>query len=126
MMSIPSTNFAPVAQSGAAAYFIVIAQSIFANRLLKTIEATAPNLDPLQVFSVGASDVHRMFGGRDLDMVLGVYMVGIKDVFACALACSALAVLLAFMIPFKKLPNHDKKNGGGDGRGDEEAGGEAS
>jgi MFS transporter, DHA2 family, glioxin efflux transporter len=36
-------------------------------------------------------------------------MVGIKDVFACFLAGTTLAVLLSFVIPFKRLPDHSSK-----------------
>ena len=99
----------PVCQSSSGAYFIVVAQSLFANRMLQTIEATAPNLDASQVLGTGASDIRHVFSGRDLTAVLGAYMVGIKDVFAFALAGSALAVLVAFVIPFQKLPDHGSK-----------------
>ena len=98
-----------VALSGSAAYFIAVAQSIFANRILQTILTTAPNLDPAQVLGTGASDLHQVFKGNDLDAVLAAYMVGIKDVFACALAASVFSVLLALAIPFTKLPDHDNK-----------------
>lgn len=98
-----------MALSGSAAYFIVVAQSIFANRLLQTLEATAPNLDLALVLSTGASELNRVFSGDDLVAVHGAYMTGIKDVFACSLATSVFAVLLALVIPFKKLPDHDNK-----------------
>ncbi len=97
----------PVAQSGSAAYFIVVAQSIFANRMLQTLQTTAPNLDTAQVLGTGASDIHNVYRDEDLAAVLGAYMAGIKDVFACALAGSVLAVLLALAIPLQKLPSHD-------------------
>jgi hypothetical protein len=41
--------------------------------------------------------------------VLDAYLIGLKDVFAFALAASACAVLLSLVIPFKKLPEHDGK-----------------
>lgn len=97
------------AQSGSAAYFIVVAQSIFANRMLQTIKASAPQLNPDLVLGAGASDLHNVFSGSDLTAVLGAYMTGIKDVFACGLGCSAFAVLLILAIPSKKLPNHGSK-----------------
>ncbi|KAL8660349.1 MAG: hypothetical protein Q9202_006620 [Teloschistes flavicans] len=101
--------FRPVALSGSAAYFIVVAQSIFANRILLTLEATAPNLNAGVVLGTGASELHHVFRDGDLVAVLSAYMTGIKDVFACSLAASAFAVLLALVIPFKKLPNHDNR-----------------
>jgi len=102
-------------QSGSAAYFILIAQSIFANRMLHELRAIAPNLIPGQVLAVGASDIHKVFTGEELNLVLRSYMAGIKDVFAFALAGSAAAVLLSFIVPFKRLPNHDKKKIDGEG-----------
>lgn len=36
-------------------------------------------------------------------------MAGIKDVFAFALAGTALTVVLALLIPFKRLPSHETK-----------------
>lgn len=96
-------------QSGSGATFIVVAQSIFANRLLQTLKDVAPSLDASLVLSTGASDVHRIFSGADLENVLTAYMVGIKDVFACALAGSALAAIVALLIPVKKLPDHGEK-----------------
>lgn len=87
----------------------MVAQSIFANRLLQTLEATAPRLNPAQVLGTGASDLHHVFGGGDLTAVLSAYMIGIKDVFASSLAASAFAVLVALIIPSTKLPDPDGK-----------------
>ena len=98
-----------MALSGSAAYFIVVAQSIFANRILHTINATAPRLNGGLVLRTGASELHRVFHDSDLEAVIAAYMVGIKDVFACALAASAFSVLLALVIPLKRLPDHDSK-----------------
>jgi hypothetical protein len=36
-------------------------------------------------------------------------MVGIKDVFVFALAGAAFTVLIAAVIPFKRLPGHGEK-----------------
>ena len=61
------------------------------------------------VLGTGASEIHNAYIGEDLAAMLAAYIVGIKDVFIYTLAGSALAVLLALAIPFKKLPNHDSK-----------------
>lgn len=98
-----------VCQFSSVVYFIVVVQPLFANRMLLTIEATAPNFDAVQVLGTAASDIHHVFGGGDLAAVLGAYMVGIKDIFAFALASSACAVLVALVIPFKKLPDHNRE-----------------
>jgi len=41
-----------------------------------------------------------------LAAVLDAYMVGIKGVLAFSLATSALTVLVALAIPFRRLPDH--------------------
>lgn len=96
-------------QTLSGAYFVVVAQSLFANRMLRTVLTSGTNLDPALVLGTGASELQDVFKGDDLTAVIAAYMVGIKEVFAFALACAALSVLLALVIPFKKLPDHGKK-----------------
>ncbi|KUI56700.1 Putative HC-toxin efflux carrier TOXA [Cytospora mali] len=105
-----STALMFMCQSGSGATFIVVAQSIFANYLLQALEANAPNLDATQVLGTGASEIHNVFSGSVIDAVINAYMAGIEDVFACALAGSALAALVAgLLILMKKLPDHSGK-----------------
>lgn len=96
-------------QSISGAYFIAVAQSIFANLMLQELETIAPNIDPVHVINTGASELHHVFNDVDLKAVRQAYMFGIKDVFTCTMAGSALTVILALLIPLKKLPNHDTK-----------------
>jgi hypothetical protein len=103
-----STGIMFMTQSGSAAYFIVVAQAIFANRMLDTIRSNAAHLNPLQVLGTGASEITRVYRGEDLAAVLDAYMVGIKDVFTCVLAGASLAVLLTALVPLRRLPKHDK------------------
>lgn len=91
------------------AYFVTAAQSIFANRLLQTLASKSPNIDAAKVLATGASDIHRVFSGGDLAAVLDAYMVGIKDVFAFSMAGAAFTVLIALVIPVKKVPTHENK-----------------
>lgn len=96
-------------QAISGAYFVVIAQSLFANRMLETLIATASSIDPVKVIDTGASEIQNVFSGGELTTVVGAYMVGIKDVFAFAMASSAAAAILALVIPFKRLPDHSKE-----------------
>lgn len=89
------------------AYFVAAAQSVFSNRLLSTLAEAAPNIDPAQVLLTGAAEINKVFSGEDLVQVKAAYMVGIKDVFAFSMAGAALTVLIALVIPFKRLPSHD-------------------
>lgn len=87
-------------------YFILIAGSLFANRMLNTLRVSYPALNAGQVISTGASEIQHVFHGEDLAAVLDAYMVGIKAVFAFSLATCALTVLVALVIPFRRLHDH--------------------
>ncbi|KAF2786819.1 MFS general substrate transporter [Melanomma pulvis-pyrius CBS 109.77] len=102
-----STGIMLMCQAISAAYCLPVAQSLFANRMLQTLKSTAPNIDAVKVINTGASEIQHVFKGEDLTAVLGAYMAGIKDVFTFSLASSALTVLIALVIPSRKLPDHD-------------------
>ncbi|KAL5340613.1 major facilitator superfamily domain-containing protein [Aspergillus crustosus] len=104
-----ATGIMVLCQTLSGAYFVAIAQSLFANRMLQTVLSSAAHLDPAQVLGAGASELRDVFSGDDLREVVNAYMVGIKDVFAFSLACAALAVLLSLIIPFERLPDHGEK-----------------
>ncbi|KAL5044198.1 hypothetical protein BDW71DRAFT_216009 [Aspergillus fruticulosus] len=104
-----ATGIMIMCQTLSGAYFVAIAQSLFANRMLQTILTSASHLDPARVLGTGASELQNVFSGDDLTAVIAAYMVGIRDVFAFSLACAAFSVLLTLVIPLKKLPDHEKK-----------------
>jgi hypothetical protein len=104
-----SANFLSVAQSISGAYFVSAANSIFNNYLLQTLARTAPQIDSAEILYIGVSEVANVYKGEQLTLVRDAYMVGIKDVFAFALAGTALTVVLALLIPFKRLPSHETK-----------------
>jgi len=78
--------------------------------MLQSVLSSADRLDPTQLLGTGASELQDVFSGDDLKEVINAYMVGIKDVFTFSLACAAFAVLLSLLIPFKRLPDHGKKD----------------
>lgn len=113
MLVYMGTNIKPhqlVCQTLSGAYFVAIAQSLFANRMLQTVLSSAAHLDATLVLGTGASELQEVFSGEDLEEVIAAYMVGIKDVFAFSLACAAFSVLLSLIIPFKRLPDHGTKD----------------
>jgi hypothetical protein len=77
--------------------------------MLQTVQNNAPSINAAQVLTTGASDILHVFSGDDLAVVINAYIVGIKGVFAFALASSACAIILSLVIPFKKLPDHSDK-----------------
>jgi MFS transporter, DHA2 family, glioxin efflux transporter len=95
-----------VCQAISGAYFVTVAQSLFANRMIRTLQTIAPNIDTTHVLSTGASEIRHVFQGSDLLAVLSAYMTGIKDVFAFSLATSAFVVCVALLVPLEKLPDH--------------------
>ncbi|KAK8139453.1 MFS transporter [Apiospora sp. TS-2023a] len=104
-----STGIMLMCNSISGAYFVAAAQSLFSNRLLETLAVMAPSIDPAKVLITGATEIQDVFAGEEeLRLVREAYMVGIKDVFAFSTAGTALTVVIAMIIPFRRLPpSHD-------------------
>lgn len=98
-----------MAQSISGAYFVSAANSIFDNYLLQSLAQTAPQIDSAEILYIGVSEVANVYEGEELVMIRDAYMVGIEDVFAFALAGTAVTVVLALLIPFTRLPSHEAK-----------------
>ncbi|KAK5807057.1 hypothetical protein VI817_001315 [Penicillium citrinum] len=98
-----------MAQSISGAYFVTSANSIFDNYLLQALARTAPQIDSADILFIGVSELTNVYEGEELAVIRDAYMVGIKDVFAFALAGTALTVVLALLIPFTRLPSHETK-----------------
>jgi hypothetical protein len=91
-------------QTATGAYFVVAAQSIFANLMVKDLIANAKDIDIGRVLSAGAGELQTIFTGSQLDEVRNAYMVGIKEVFAFCIAVSAATIFAALLVPFVKMP----------------------
>lgn len=98
-----------MAQSISGAYFVSAANSIFDNYLLQTLARTAFQIDSSKILYIGVSELTNVYKGKQLSLIRDAYMVGIKDVFAFALAGTAFTVVLALLIPFTRLPSHETK-----------------
>lgn len=55
------------------------------------------------------SELTNDYKGEELALIRDAYMVGIKDVFAFALAGTAFTVVLVLLVPFMRLPSHETK-----------------
>ncbi|KAF2763054.1 MFS general substrate transporter [Pseudovirgaria hyperparasitica] len=73
------------------------AQCGFVNQLVAKLASTAPNLDATLVTATGATDLHRVFTGADLDGVLRAYAWGIKVAFAITIACCGICVPVSML-----------------------------
>ncbi|PIG81873.1 efflux pump antibiotic resistance protein [Aspergillus arachidicola] len=96
-------------QAMSGAYFVAAGNSIFNNYMLKTLSVTAPQLNSSEISYIGVTELKNAFHGEDLALIRQAYMVGIKDVFAFALAGACLTVVLTLVVPLKKLPDHEAK-----------------
>lgn len=73
---------------------------------------TAPSVNPALVTGTGATDVHRLFSGAELDGVVRAYAWGIKVVFAITIAACGLTVPFSLCNTWANI-NAKKPSGGG-------------
>ncbi|MCJ1439371.1 hypothetical protein MMC27_008763 [Xylographa pallens] len=72
------------------------AQSVFSNRLLRSLPANAPSVNPTTVLNTGASDIRVVFAGQQLEGVLASYMIGLRSAFALGIACAVAATVTSW------------------------------
>lgn len=85
------------------ALFVSAAQSIFSNRLLRTLSTNVPGIDPAHILVVGASELRGSFSSAELPGILASYMVGLKGAFALGVALAVAAVVTSFGPPIKSI-----------------------
>jgi hypothetical protein len=78
------------------ALFVSTGENIFANRLLLSIPAKAPNIDPSTVLNTGASNIASNFPIADIQGIFDSYMVGLKSAWALGLALAVGAFVASF------------------------------
>ncbi|MBE3048439.1 hypothetical protein IMZ48_39240 [Candidatus Bathyarchaeota archaeon] len=88
------------------------AQSGFVNQIVRKLASTAPSVDPALVTGTGATDVHRLFSGAELDGVVRAYAWGIRVVFAITIAACGLTVPFSLCNTWANV-NAKKPSGGG-------------
>ncbi len=82
-----------------------IAQSIFSNLLLRSLET---EVDPMLVLETGASELRRVFSKEHLDDVLNGYMTGLRGSFALGIALAVGAFSLSFAPPMRNIKRSNK------------------
>jgi MFS transporter, DHA2 family, glioxin efflux transporter len=81
-------------QTMGSAILVSAGQAGFANKLLDSLPTDAPNVNPLQVLTIGASELADFFNGADLDGVLDAYMEGLKVPFIMTVVVMCLASVI--------------------------------
>ncbi|KAJ2977175.1 hypothetical protein NQ176_g4522 [Zarea fungicola] len=84
--------FAEPADIAPTTAIIILAQSSFVNQLVHRLATTAPGVDPNKVTGNGATEVHKLFSGAELDGVMHAYSWGIKVVFAMTITACGLTI----------------------------------
>jgi hypothetical protein len=92
-----------VAQTIGGAFALSAAQSGFINRMLNTLPRYAPDVDPLMVIGTGATQIRHVFPADQVTGIVLAYMAGLKVAFALALALAGVSVVVAALVPWKKL-----------------------
>lgn len=99
----------PVFQLVSGAVSVAAAQSIFTNRLLANLPIYAPEVDPVQVLRVGASELRRAFPPEQLPGILESYVAGLKGAFAAGIGFAGLALIASLLPEWKRI--HGKARG---------------
>ncbi|KGO58338.1 Major facilitator superfamily domain, general substrate transporter [Penicillium expansum] len=108
----PTTAIIIFARSVGSTLLLSAAQSGFVNQLVHKLAETAPSVNPALVTGTGATDVHRLFSGAELDGVVRAYAWGIKVVFAITIAACGLTVPFSLCNTWANI-NAKKPSGGG-------------
>ncbi|KAI1132465.1 major facilitator superfamily-domain-containing protein [Nemania abortiva] len=85
------------------AFLVAAAQAAFVNRILTVLPGTAPDVDPSQVISVGATQIRSSFPADQISGIITAYMDGITVALTIALATVAFSALLSVFSPWKRL-----------------------
>jgi hypothetical protein len=119
---LPTTNPTfTVCQATGGAFIIAAAQAIFQNQLVHALHRFAPDIDPLSVLSLGATD--NALASLPPSVLPGIvhgYVVALKYVFALGIPISGIAFFVAFLQPWIRYDDPRKKtdtqDGGADGK----------
>jgi hypothetical protein len=102
------------AQTIGGTIFVSVAQTVFANKLLSSLHAHVPGLDPLVVIGNGASGLRSAVGKvgeRFVPDVLLAYNEAISDVFVVALVMSCLSILGAMAMEWRSVKEKEWQKG---------------
>nr|QPF70306.1 major facilitator superfamily transporter [Lasiodiplodia theobromae] len=93
-------------QTLAGAICVSAAQSLFANRLVRSVPREVPGLNPGLVIATGATELRDVFGDDQIVGVIRAYMDGLKDAYALDIAlagCSVLVALAMLLFDYRKV-----------------------
>ncbi|KAK9416794.1 putative MFS general substrate transporter [Seiridium unicorne] len=107
----PTTAIIIFCRSVGGTFLLAAAQSGFVNQLVHKLAETAPSVNPAQVTLTGATELHQVFSGAELDGVVRAYAWGIKVAFAITIAACGITVPVSLCSKWKNV-NAKKSSGG--------------
>lgn len=95
-------------QTLGAAVFISVAQSVFQNQLLKSLQASVPGVNAEMILHIGATDIWSEVPPQIRPAVLVAYNQALTKAYTVATAMMALTILGSLSIEWKSV-RKDKK-----------------
>lgn len=95
------------------ALFISVAQNVFTNRLISHLEASASNIDPATVLSVGATSLKTVFPSSLLDEVQSAYNKALTETWYTSVALAAVSIIGAIGIEWRSVKENKSQGVGG-------------
>ncbi|KAJ5786977.1 hypothetical protein N7457_001967 [Penicillium paradoxum] len=99
------------AQSLSGAMFISIAQTVFENRLVASIAANAPKVNPEALTKAGATNLSLRVSKEILPSVLKAYNIAVTQTFYVSVAAAILSFIGAGLVQWKSMRRPQKIDG---------------
>ncbi|KAJ5577478.1 uncharacterized protein N7459_006442 [Penicillium hispanicum] len=95
-------------QSLSGALFIAIAQNVFQNRLVASVNENAPTVNPQSVIDAGAANLAQRLPETVLPRVLYAYNIAVTQTFYVSVAAAALSFVGAGLMEWKSMRRPQK------------------
>ncbi|KAK3291704.1 major facilitator superfamily domain-containing protein [Chaetomium fimeti] len=94
--------------------FLAVGQTVFQNGLIANMARDAKGIDPAEILNSGASQIHQLVGetmGREdlVDVVLGAYVLGLRNSYYISVATAACAFLVSWALEWKRIQGSGEK-----------------
>ena len=95
------------------ALFVSVGQTVFQNGLIRGVHKFVPELDPIILLRVGATQVRSTLSNRGmldkLPAVLNAYMVGLVDSYRVSVGCASAAVISTLFFEWRSIRDEEAK-----------------
>ena len=90
------------------AVFVSVGQNIFTNKLVETLRVYAPDVDALSVLTVGATRIHTVYHGAELEGVKRSYNDALTQAFLVSAIMGAMTVVGSLAMPWTNVKGKKK------------------